>query len=235
MYKVLSIRRHFVACWLVICAPLTRSAVADDDLLMDALTTWRSGLQQVSTIVSDFVQEKHMALFLNPLTIRGRLFITMDGRFAWETHEPVRYKLVVADGRIRQWDEETGRVQTISLRDNPVAEAIQAQMSVWFSGQYDQLADTYSVTLKSTDPVVFQFIPLDNAPAADYLKSVQVRLRSDGQYLDTVLITEPTGDSTSILFTNTVLNQTLPDAVWEVQRMAPDMPLQENPAPDGDQ
>ncbi len=215
-----------------LCAGMAGDAFADDtapssDSLREALGAWQAGLQQVSSIASDFVQEKHLALFQDALIIQGRLFITSDGRFAWETHWPVRYKLVVANERILQWDEETGRVMTISMRDNPVASTIHAQMSAWFSGQYETLTNTYDAALSSTNPVSFLFKPREGTPAASYLSAVQVWLRPDGRYLDRMQITERSGDSTSIAFTNTVLNQALPSEIWNVKVLSASTPVNE--------
>ncbi len=210
----------------VLCAGLSAASTAGAaaapaaDPLREALTDWQAGLRQVSSIASDFVQEKRLALFQDVLTIRGCLFIATNGLFAWETHWPVRYKLVVADGRIRQWDEETGRVQTFSMRDNPAASVIHAQMSAWFSGQYEGLTNTYDVALAAEHPVSFLFTPRAGSPAAGYVATVQVWLRPDGHYLDKVRIAELSGDSTAITFTNTVLNQDLPATAWDVQVLA---------------
>lgn len=192
--------------------------------LQAALADWQAGLRQVSTIASDFVQEKKLALFQDPLTIRGRLFIATNGLFAWETHWPVRYKMVVTDGRIRQWDEETGRVQSFSLRDNPAATAIHEQMSAWFSGRYESLAGAYTLELAAAHPVSFLFAPREGTPPAAYIDAVQVWLRPDGRYLDRVRIAERSGDSTWIQFTNTVINATLPAATWEVQALSTNLP-----------
>ncbi len=188
-----------------------------------ALAVWQEGLQQVSTISSDFIQEKQLALFRNPLHIRGRLFLSDDGSFAWETHSPMRHKMVVHDGRIRQWDEDTRRIHTISMRDNPVAATIHTQMSAWFSGQFSALAETYEVALVSEDPVSLLFTPRDGTPPASYVKEVQIWLRPDGQYLDQVKIEEPSGDTTVIKFTNTILNQPLPDSAWNVETLSDDV------------
>jgi len=221
---------------LVLCVGLARTPVAAaaesaPDSLQAALTVWREGLQTVTSIASDFVQEKRLALFRDPLVIRGRLHLSTDGRFAWETHWPVRYKLVVADGCVRQWDEETGRVQTISMRDNPAAAAIHAQMSVWFSGRFEEVADAYAVELASASPVVFVFTPIAGSPAADYLQSVEVQLRPDGRYLDRVRILERSGDHTAISFFATVLNPDLPEATWDVRKMSAGLPAQAVAAP----
>ncbi len=222
--------RRFAAAGLVAASlAVARSSFAAEtdasaDSLRAALAAWQEGLQQVSTISSDFTQEKRLALFRDPLAIQGRLFLSTDGRFAWETHSPVRYKLVVADGRIRQWDEESGRVQTISMRDNPAASTIHSQMSVWFSGRFEELADTYSVELIAEQPVVFRFRPILGTPAADYLQAVEVQLHPDGHYLNHVRIFERSGDQTFISFVHTVLNPDLPDATWDVRRIAEDRP-----------
>lgn len=220
-----------VVCIGLARAPFAGAADSSADSLREALAVWQEGLQTVSTISSDFVQEKRLALFRDPLVIRGRLHLSTDGRFAWETHWPVRYKLVVAGGRVRQWDEETDRVQTISMRDNPAVSAIHAQMSVWFSGRFEELADAYAVELASAQPVVFVFKPNADTPAAEYLESVEVQLRPDGHYLDRVRILERSGDQTSISFLETVLNPDLPAETWDVQKMSAGLPTQAVAAP----
>jgi outer membrane lipoprotein-sorting protein len=196
----------------------------ETDAIPPALIAWSDELGKIATLASDFRQEKRLALFQDSLHIQGRLYISTNGQFAWETHWPVRYKMVVSDGRLRQWDEETGRVQTRSLRDNPAFAVIQEQMTAWFSGRYASLTNSYAVTLTSARPVVFLFTPHTHSPAAGYLRSVEVRIRPDGQYLDTVRITERGGDLAEIAFTNTVLNQPLPAEAWDVRTLAAPAP-----------
>ena len=215
--------RQFIApaaaCLLALApAPVTRAA-GEDETLRAALESWHAELVHISSISSDFVQEKHMTLFQDTLTIRGRMLIATNGCFAWETLWPVRYKMVVADGRIRQWDEETDRIQTISMRNNPAAAAIHEQMSAWFSGNYAALTNSYTVSLAAAKPVSFLFVPHAGSPATNYLAAVQVWLRDDGRYLDKLRITERSGDMTDIIFNNTVLNQTLPAAAWDVRHI----------------
>lgn len=211
------------ACCAAVLAPCPFAPAGEDGMdeaLRAALTAWQAELGKVTNIASDFVQEKRMALFQEPLKIRGRMFIETNGRFAWETHWPVRYKMVVADARIRQWDEETDRVQTISMRDNPTAAAIHEQMSAWFSGQYATLTNSYSASLASQRPASFVFKPRAASPASTYLASVQVWLRDDGRYMDRMRISERSGDSTDIVYTNTVVNQVIPADAWNVRAMA---------------
>lgn len=204
---------------LALAAIPATQAGEDTPAVPPALVAWSAELGKVATIASEFRQEKRMALFQDTLRIQGRLYISTNGQFAWETHWPVRYKMVVSDGRLRQWDEETGRVQTRSLRDNPAFAVIQEQMAAWFSGRYASLTNSYAVTLASEQPAAFLFTPRTNSPAANYLRSVEVWIRPDGQYLDKVRITERGGDLTDIVYTNTVLNQAIPDVAWDVRTL----------------
>jgi len=227
--STINIGMRWLAC-IAAGGTLTSNLFAETSAKEEALATWQNGLQQVSTISSNFKQEKRLALFRSPLHIHGRLFLSDDGSFAWETHDPMRHKLVVHDGEIRQWDEETRRIHTISMRDNPVAATIHQQMSAWFSGRFSDLSDTYEVTLESEAPVSLLFTPLEGTPPAGYVTEVQLWLRPDGQYLDRVKIEEKEGDTTLITFTNTVINQTLPDSIWDVETLSDD--TEDLPAPE---
>jgi len=86
------------------------------------------------------------------------------------------------------------------------------------------------VTLESEAPVSLLFTPLEGTPPAGYVTEVQLWLRPDGQYLDRVKIEEKEGDTTLITFTNTVINQTLPDSIWDVETLSDD--TEDLPAPE---
>jgi outer membrane lipoprotein-sorting protein len=187
------------------------------------LADWQQKLEKVESISSDFVQEKRLALFSQPLTIRGRLFIHRDGRFAWEIHWPTRYKMVVIDNAVRQWDEDTGKTRTISMRNNPAAASIHEHMSAWFSGRYLSMTNTYAITLTQRQPAILQFVPVTNSPMAKYIASVQLELRDDGAYLKRILIREGGGDATDITFVNTALNAVLPPAAWAMKLSEPSL------------
>ncbi len=170
-----------------------------------------------STLRTDFVQEKDLAIFQNRIIIRGRIYIQKPQRIAWHVDEPVKYSVLITDRVIRQWDEDTDRVQEISLSGNPVFRTVIEQLTAWFSGRYVQLLDEYAATVIRERPLEIEFIPRDTSNVKNIIKSINVTFREDGKYLQKVLFREISGDSTTILFRNTVLNAPLDEKLFRVK------------------
>jgi len=175
---------------------------------------------QLKTLKTDFVQEKHLAAFRNTLILRGRIFMERGGRLAWHVDEPVRYSVLITDKVIRQWDEETGQVHEIPLSGNPMLRTALDQISVWFNGDYSSALKEYDVDLVQQKPVVIRFTPKPEALTARVLKGIELRFRSNEEYLEHILILEAGGDSTLIRFENTILNPPLKEEDFEVEGRA---------------
>jgi outer membrane lipoprotein-sorting protein len=199
----------------VIVVSLAIHSQADEtNDLSHALAIWHEHLSGVTSVSSRFVQEKKMALFKEPLRMEGKMTADHAGHFAWEIFSPMRYKLLVNGDQISQWDEETGRVQVLSRRKNPVVDVIYEQMSAWMSGSISTLTNSYSARLISSKPMAFEFIPLESTAMRSYIQKIVLRLRDDKQYLSHIEIVDGSGDETSISFVDTQLNTTIDPAFW---------------------
>ena len=172
----------------------------------------------IKTVQTDFVQEKQLAVFDRKITLRGRIALNQGGWLAWRVLSPVLYSLVVTGNTVQQWDEDSGKVQKQSVSRNPVLKAVTEQLRRWFSGQYDSLRDTYRVEVVSDNPAVLAFSPRSSAPEHKIIDRVQVSFRKDRQYLREIRIEEKSGDWTSLVFTNTVLNAVVDPSTWVIDR-----------------
>ncbi len=170
-----------------------------------------AGLRSVS---SDFVQEKHLSLFREPVVLKGAMAIRDDGAFAWHVREPLRYSMLIQEGRLRQWDGETDKIQEIAVRSNPVFQTVMTQLRRWFSGQFGELRTNYAAAIASTNPLSLRFTPQD--ASRKVIAGIVVVLRNDTRYIQRVTIEETSGDRTIITFTNTVLNGTLDASLWRL-------------------
>jgi outer membrane lipoprotein-sorting protein len=198
---------------IVLCGCIIR---ADDaavplaaDTVLAGLETQFAALQSVS---SEFVQEKHLALFRDPIVLKGSMAIRKDGAFAWHVREPLRYSFLMQEGRLRQWDGETDKIQEIAVRSNPVFQTIFTQLRRWFSGRFSELRANYGVAIAGTNPLALRFTPQD--ATRKVIAGIVVVLRDDTRYIQRVTIEETSGDRTVITFTNTVLNSTIDASVW---------------------
>lgn len=169
------------------------------------------------SLKTDFVQEKRMAMFKEKMVMKGRIYLQKPSRIAWHVDSPVRYSVLITDKLIRQWDEDSDKVQEISLAKNPIFQNVLNQMNVWFSGEYGTMLDTNTVKILKNDPLVMEFIPKEGNIAKKVIRNITITFRSDQKYLQQIRILENSGDVTTIRFSNTQLNPPLNNSNFEVK------------------
>jgi outer membrane lipoprotein-sorting protein len=170
------------------------------------------------TLRTEFTQEKKMVMFKEKLIIKGRIFLEKPNKIAWHVDSPVRYSVLITDKFIRQWDEDTNKVQEISLARNPIFQNVLNQLSVWFSGEYGSLLDTNDVRIIKQNPLTIEFVPRENNISKKVVKNITITFRADQNYLQKLRIQEISGDVTTINFMNTILNTPLNSSDFEVKR-----------------
>lgn len=170
------------------------------------------------SLKTNFVQEKNLAIFKNKIILRGRIYLQKPNKIAWHVDEPVKYSVLITDKSIRQWDEDTNQVQEIALSGNPVFQNVLKQLTVWFSGDYIPLMKEYDVHMLQKSPLIFEFIPAGNNVAGKIIKSITISLRDDERYLKQIKILEISGDSTTIIFKDTIFNAPIDNLDFEVKR-----------------
>lgn len=170
------------------------------------------------TLKTGFTQEKRLAVFQNTVVLTGRIVLQKPNRVAWHVDAPVRYSVVISDSSVRQWDEDTDRVQEISLAKNPVLQNVLNQLTVWFSGDYRSLLKDFDVETAKQTPPAFRFSPKKTAMAAKIIRDIEIEFREDRKYLRTISIHELGGDSTVITFTDTQFDVPLEERDFEVKR-----------------
>jgi outer membrane lipoprotein-sorting protein len=155
---------------------------------------------------TDFTQEKNLAVFKQKIVLKGRIYVQRPNRVAWHVDKPVKYSVFITDKFIRQWDEDTDKVQEISLSGNPVFRIVLKQMTAWFSGSFSSLQEEYYVRILQQQPFVIEFAPKEKNFSRKVIKTVTVTFREDERYLSRIAIKELNGDVTTITFENTTLN-----------------------------
>lgn len=218
--------RTAAAMLLCLCLLLAAAPAAADDAGARALPSTADlpaflnalgkKISSFTTLKTDFRQEKEMALFTEKVVLKGRIYIQKPGRIAWHVDRPMRYSVVITDKLVRQWDEETSRVQEISLSSNPVFQTVLGQLTLWFSGEYGSLLASHEVKVLTQEPLVMEFRPREGEMSRKVIKSITITFREDLHYLEQISIHELSGDVTTIRFMNTLLNEPLDSSSFEV-------------------
>lgn len=189
--------------------------VADD--ATNVLATLQKNLSGTTNVVANFVQEKQMSVMRQKVIIKGRLAFQQPNLFAWHVTEPIRYNLVLQGSTLRQWDETTGKVQEMSMANNPVFEMVNRQLRAWFGGEFEALMKDFDARISPSSTRSVIFTPKQDSFARKAIRHVVLTFREDGRYLESIRIEELSGDTTLMTFINTVINSSIPPEVWEVK------------------
>ncbi|MCK5617295.1 outer membrane lipoprotein carrier protein LolA, partial [Candidatus Pacearchaeota archaeon] len=163
----------------------------------EILTSLERKMSKIDTIQTKFVQTKDLALFNQIIEIKGSLFLKKPHMFAWHIDSPLKQIILLEDNRIKQWDEDTNKVQTFSLSENPSFNIAIEQMSRWISGEYLLLTDEYVIEILKKKPIQLKFTPLENAMAHSFIDSITILFQDDEKYIKEIMIQESSGDTTS--------------------------------------
>lgn len=162
----------------------------------------------VSTLASDFVQEKHLGIFKTVVTSRGRFHYRKPDRLRWELREPYVSGFALNGSRGRRWHQRTGRTESFDIRQDLIMKAVSDQIFAWANADFAGLGREYRIRVLSENPVSLRLEPLSAAMAAS-LDHLRITFSPDGRFVREVEIHEKDGDFTRIRFVDTVVNPPL--------------------------
>ncbi len=174
-------------------------------------------MSNITTLSTQFIEEKNLALFDQKLLIKGSLYLQKPSSFAWHISSPLKQRIILRGNVVVQWDEDTNQVQKIDLTSNPSFNVITDQMKRWVSGSYLSLVDEYKIEIMQSSPIKLKFTPFENTVVFKVIKSIMILFQKDEKYIDTIDILETSGDSTKFQFLETSLNLKLDSQVWKVK------------------
>jgi outer membrane lipoprotein-sorting protein len=181
------------------------------------LARLESRASAMQTLKTKFIQEKRLAVLSRPLVLRGTISMQKPSLFAWHVTEPLRYSLVIQGEVVRQWDEDSGRIQQMSLSSSPPLKIAIRQMRNWFSGAYISMTEEYEVTVVKHFPVTLKFIPRDSAFAREVIDSIVVVFEEQERYIRQIQMFEKGGDTTLLTFVDTLFNTPIDPSAWKLE------------------
>ena len=171
-------------------------SVADPKPLLREL---QSKMSSVTSLYLEFTQERQLKLFTEPLKSEGVMLIDRPDQIRWETTAPYQSILLGNRKSVAQFERTDGEWKKLKLGFPQMLKRVMEQMTLMNQGKLDGLTNDFSVAVATGSVTVVTMVPLDENVRA-MLASLEVRMRPDFSATLEVVMHEPGGDLTRIIF-----------------------------------
>lgn len=188
--------------------------VADPTPILDELQRKMSTL---TSVYLEFTQERRLKLFEEPLRSEGVMLIDRPDRIRWETTAPYESILLGDRKSVAQFERTDGAWQKLKLGFPQMLKQVMEQMTLMHQGRLDALTRDYTISVATGRVAVVTMIPKDET-IRSMLASLEIRMEPDFSATREVVMNEPGGDLTRILFQREKRDVKFPETAFDQAR-----------------
>lgn len=225
-YENISVWRSLLAAILLVLTLVPAVAQEEPRALGEAgteqlLEEISDSLETVRTIRADFIQERTLAMFLDTLVTKGRLFFEEPDSLRWEVLEPYRSIMLYVDGRIAKFDVKDGRPVPMQMGGEDVMEAVMQEIAYWMKGDFSKSREFYELmAFETAMGFELHLIPGAGGPAS--AGPMVIGIDPNTYHVVSVRIDDPSGNGVAIRFIDERVNLDLDPGLFD--RRSPVVP-----------
>ena len=176
-----------------------------------------ANIANFKTLRTKFVQTKHLKAFKKPMVLNGELCLDRPGkRFAWHVEKPLKYSCIIANGKLTQWDADSDRTVSVPFSKYPMLEMLSDAMTAFASGDVKALEKDFEAAAGKDGTIVLK--PRSERFAASLITEVELTLDESKTKIVKVRASEKNGDVTKLVYTDSVFDSDIPDALWQAKQ-----------------
>lgn len=176
----------------------------------DSLEAIRENSGNITSVRSDFVQEKHLKILVRPLISKGIFVFQAPGSLRWEYRTPIQSLLLLHDGKMQKFVQHEGKLVEDRSMGMDAMRVVSQEISQWMSGNFTD-NPTFQAELKPGRKIV---LTPRNKGLGKLISRIELQLSEQPGLMDSVTIFEGKDSYTKLMFANTVINTTISPAVF---------------------
>ncbi|MBS1928534.1 MAG: outer membrane lipoprotein carrier protein LolA [Chitinophagaceae bacterium] len=169
--------------------------------------------QKVSTIKSDFTQEKELSLLADKISSKGKFWFKKNNQVRMEYTSPYQYLMVINKDRVFVKDRQ--KESKINTRSNKMFQQINRVMIDCMQGTVFSNPDFSTRLFENKSAVLIEMTPLTKGLKEMFSHIILVVEKKDFSVVS-IRMNEASGDYTTIRFINKEQNVQLPDNLFSV-------------------
>jgi outer membrane lipoprotein-sorting protein len=175
---------------------MTLQPVADPQPILQDL---QRKMASLGSVYFELTQERHLKLFTDPLKSEGVMLIQRPDQIRWETTAPYQSILLGDKKSVAQFEFTDGKWGKLKLGFPQMLKRVMDQMSLMNQGKLDALTGDYTISVSTNHETTLTLVPKDEN-ARSVLASIEVKMTPDFSATREVVMNEPNGDFTRIIF-----------------------------------
>jgi outer membrane lipoprotein-sorting protein len=195
--------------YVIAVAMLASAVFAADDPPLQPVTNPQPILQDLQhkmssldSVYFELTQERHLKLFTNPLTSEGVMLIERPDQIRWETTAPYQSIRLGDKKSVAQFEYADREWKKLKLGFPQMLQRVMDQMSLMNQGKLGALTGDYTISVATNSNVMLMtLVPKDESVRA-MLSSLEVKMAPDFSTTREVVMNEPNGDFTRIIFSH---------------------------------
>ncbi len=166
----------------------------------------------ISTIKSDFVQEKNLSMMEEKIVSKGQFFYKKEKKVRLEYSSPFKYLMIINGDNVLIQDEN--RSNKFSTKSNKMFRQINQIMVDCLSGAVLNNPDYTVASYESKTQYALALSPKSKF-MKEYFNNIWIYVDKQSKAVLRVEMNEKSGDNTVMKFSNTLLNKVVRDDLFE--------------------
>jgi len=171
-------------------------------------------MSSLGSVYLEFTQERDLKLFAEPLRSEGVMLIDLPDQIRWETTSPFQSILLGNHQSVAQFERTDGIWKKLKLGFPQMLRRVMEQMVQMNQGKLDALTSDYTISVATGSLAVVTLVPKDKS-IRSILSSLEVKMLPDFSATREVVMNEPSGEFTRIIFHRERRNVKFPPGTFD--------------------
>ncbi len=190
------------------------SSLLTETELDELLVTLEKELGSIQTLRTDYVQEKHLSIFMNPIMVRGRLFFLRPDNVRLEITEPFHSVLIAQHKSVAKYEFLDDEWKKLSIGIPDAVLMVTGQIATWLQGRFRDKSDIYKISATSDEPTIIILTPR-HEKFKEFITAIELELTEEKDRISSVTIRESGDDFTRMTFSNQERDVALPALLFD--------------------
>lgn len=165
-----------------------------------------SETKKIKTLQSDFLQTKKMDFLDKSIVTQGKMSLKTPNTLSWKYTKPYQYSIIFKDNKI--FINDQGKKSSVDAKSKTF-EKINKLIVGSSNGQMFSDPEFIVKYSKNSSSNIATFLP-KSAQLLKYIKQIELHFPKNQTTVSQVNMTEASGDTTNIVFKNTIINAPIP-------------------------